>query len=364
MKNKRLLLGALLSLTALLPVASSCKDLVGDKGDSLKGTILLRFPRDIDLSTRAAPSPLDTNEFLLSIKDARGNSVFEGRYGAAPDAFLTTPGTYSIDVRSAEFSEPAFDSPQYGDSQVVSVQAGKTVSVLLNCYQTNSALKLGIDPTFTYDHPQGALYVKAAEGRLMYSYAEKRTAYFKPGSVTLTMMENGTEEVLFTRSVAAQQVLHVKLSSATGKAPDEAPGHLTIQVDTSRYWIHEDYVLGGENAGSDPPSAYSVTEARTLGTANDVWVYGYIVGGDLSSSKCSFEAPFSSRTNLVLASKSACRDKESCLSVQLAKGDVRDALNLVDHEDLLGRQVFLKGDIVEAYYGIPGLQNISQYELR
>ena len=45
-------------------------------------------------------------------------------------------------------------------------------------------------------------------------------------------------------------------------------------------------------------------------------------------------------------------------------GDVLDALNLVDHEENLGRQVFLKGDIVEAYYGIPGLQNITEFELR
>ena len=95
----------------------------------------------------------------------------------------------------------------------------------------------------------------------------------------------------------------------------------------------------------------------------DVWVYGYIVGGDLSSSKCSFDGPFSSRTNLVIASKSTFRDKMPCISVQLQKGDFRDMLNLVDHEDNLGRQVFLKGDIVESYFGITGIQNLSDVEL-
>ena len=95
--------------------------------------------------------------------------------------------------------------------------------------------------------------------------------------------------------------------------------------------------------------------------AVDVWVYGYIVGGDLSSSRCSFDGPFSSRTNIVLASKSSCRDKQSCLSVQLAKGDVRDALNLVDHPENLGRKIYLKGDIVASYYGIEGLQGVSEY---
>jgi hypothetical protein len=53
-----------------------------------------------------------------------------------------------------------------------------------------------------------------------------------------------------------------------------------------------------------------------------------------------------------------------CLSVQLPSGELRDDLNLVDNPGLLGRKVCLKGDIVEAYYGIPGIKNISEYELQ
>lgn len=139
---------------------------------------------------------------------------------------------------------------------------------------------------------------------------------------------------------------------------------MRIEVDTCRFWITDEFELGGTNRGEGKEEAFSVAEARQRAGETDVWVYGYIVGGDLSSSKCSFAAPFSSRTNIVLASKSSCKDKESCLSVQLAKGDIRDALNLVDHESYLGRQVFLKGNLVEAYYGIPGLQSITEFELK
>ena len=42
-------------------------------------------------------------------------------------------------------------------------------------------------------------------------------------------------------------------------------------------------------------------------------------------------------------------------------GRIRDALNLVENPGLLGRKVYLKGDIVESYYGIPGIQSISEY---
>ena len=63
----------------------------------------------------------------------------------------------------------------------------------------------------------------------------------------------------------------------------------------------------------------------------------------------------------MIATKSSCTDKEACISVQLPSGKIRDALNLVDHEDYLGKKIYLKGDIVASYYGIVGIQSISEY---
>ena len=44
------------------------------------------------------------------------------------------------------------------------------------------------------------------------------------------------------------------------------------------------------------------------------------------------------------------------------EGDIRDELNLVDHPENLGKQIYIKATVVEAYYGIPGIQNISEYK--
>ena len=66
----------------------------------------------------------------------------------------------------------------------------------------------------------------------------------------------------------------------------------------------------------------------------------------------------------MIGPRSSTDRKSECLSVQLPSGDIRDALNLVDNPHLLGRKVCLRGDIVEAYYGIPGIKNISEYELQ
>ena len=50
--------------------------------------------------------------------------------------------------------------------------------------------------------------------------------------------------------------------------------------------------------------------------------------------------------------------------MELPKGKVRDALNLVDHPELIGRQVFVKGDIVAGYFNTRGLKNTSDYVLK
>lgn len=346
----------LLFILAAIPLVASCEELM--QTISRQGTLQIRFADGTVPHTKAVFP--DTNDFILTVTDSRGNTVYDGKYGAVQENLLLDEGNYTVYARSCDFSEPLFDCPQYGDTQVASVKAGKTTVVTLICAQLNSGIRLKIDPAFLTAYPTAVLYLKAASGRLMYSYSEKRIAYFQPGAVNLDMSDGGVESTLFTCRLDPQQILTLGVNTGS----ESTRGGVKVQVDTTRNWTSDEFVIGGGNNGSDTSEAYDVPTAKSHTGEQDVWVYGYIVGGDLSSSKCSFAAPFSSRTNLVLAAKSSVKDKAKCLSVQLAKGDIRDNLNLVDHPDLLGRQIYLKGDIVEAYYGIPGLQNISEYRFK
>ena len=90
---------------------------------------------------------------------------------------------------------------------------------------------------------------------------------------------------------------------------------------------------------------------------------GYIVGVATGTGKIAFTPPFTKNTNLVLGTKASTADKDRCLSVELRAGDIRDALNLQDHPSLLGRKVHIKGDLVSAYYGIPGLKAPTDYQM-
>ena len=99
------------------------------------------------------------------------------------------------------------------------------------------------------------------------------------------------------------------------------------------------------------------------GGLEDVWVTGFVVGGDLTRSSMSFEAPFGSATNLAIAARSSVRDKDACMSVELPSGDVRDALNLVSNPGLVGSRVCVRGDIAASYFGLVGIKNVSDFVL-
>ena len=316
------------------------------------------------LPTRAGISPSDTNSFILKVTDSKGKSVYEGKYGEAPSSLLVSAGKYTVQTYSQEFNAPAFSTPQYGDSQDVTVKSGQKASVTLMVHQTNAGVRLNTSSEFLTAYPSGSLHLKSDEGKLLYSYTEKRIAYFLPGRVSLILSNGATDETLLTRTLAAQEILTLNLSVAQHTA--EASGRdIILQVDTSRNWITEDYAIGGsDNKGSSMGNAFSVSEAAGHAGEKGVWVYGYIVGGDLSSSKVSFTSPFSSKTNLAIAARAGCTDRSQCMSVQLDAGDVRDALNLPDNPGRIGKQIFLKGNIVSSYYGLPGIQGITEFELK
>ena len=135
-----------------------------------------------------------------------------------------------------------------------------------------------------------------------------------------------------------------------------------MTVDTTRNWRYDECVIGGQS-GTVADETFTVAQAMKNVGAEGVWVSGYIVGGDLTSAAASFEAPFKSRTNILLGPKSSTKDRNACIAVQLPSGSVRDALNLVDNPNMLGRKVCLKGDIVEAYYGLVGLKSVDDFSM-
>lgn len=357
----------------LLPFAAAALlacDRIVSSPDPQPGTLTLSF---IDASSKGAEIP-DTNSFILSIRDDGDGTVWTGLYADAPKELSLPSGEYTVEAVSRTFTGPVFDSPQYGDRQTVEIFPDRITAVHLSCAMFNSAVRLQFSEQFIADYPDGNMYVKSSAGTLMYAYGEKRTGYFYPGTIWVLFNRNGTSQTLATRELAPREILVLRIGSGSSVKDVDAMAErygdgISIEVDTSLTWTFENYYYGnpGDGGGNEDLSgAYSVGQARSKAASGEkgVWVYGYIAGGDLSSKSCSFSAPFKSNTNLVLAPDKNTASRESCLAVQLSQGDIRDALNLVDHPELLGRLVYLKGNLVEKYYGMPGMQGLSGYRLK
>lgn len=343
---------------------SSCQILGVQDEMEKKGELRISFADD--QPTKITGQIPDTSDFLITVTGPDGEMIYDGAYGDSPESMMVEAGSYTIYVRSCEFTKPAFDSPQYGDEQCVVVPSGGVTDVKLTCVQMNAGVRLRIDESFLYNCPDAVLFLKSAEGKLMYSYSEDRIAYFLPGSVSLMMSENGKDEILFTRNLQSRSILEISVSAA-GTQGNQSSENIRVAVDTTRNWTSESYVIGGGDGsgkGDGVGNALTVSQALDSIGEEGVWVSGYVVGGDLTQASASFEGPFSSRTNIVLGPRSSTDDRGSCLAVSLPSGNIRDALNLVDNPHLLGRKVCIKGNIVEAYYGIPGLKELVDFELQ
>lgn len=348
----------------LLMAAVSCEAL-GEGGDG-SGVLRVSFADGQEELTRTSAEIPDVDDFTITVTDSKGKSVYTGLYSACPEELEVPAGSYTVSALSGEFEMPAFSAPQYGDEQCVVVPDGTVAEVKLECTQQNSGVRLKVDSDFLTACPDGVLLLKSSKGKLMYGYSEKRVAYFHPGQVSLTLSRGSVDEVLMTRTLQAGEILDLKVCVAVSSSSQSGipSARIKVAVDTSRVWISDAYEIGGtSDKGDDSSSALTVSQAQASIGTEEVWVCGYIVGGDLTSASASFTAPFKSRTNIIIGPKSSTTSKASCLSVQLPAGKFRDALNLVDNSSLLGKKVYIKGDIVEAYYGVPGVKNISDYKL-
>lgn len=298
----------------------------------------------------------DTNDFILSIVDSDGAKVYYGSYGERPQLIEVTPGTYVVSIKSEEFDEPAFEKPIYGCEIIVMVNSGENIGVKLVCFQINSGLRIEYDKSFKESFYGYNLYLEQDEHNLPYPFNEHRWGYFNPGMVKMYAEKEGNNVLILTRMLSMSEMLSLKLY-ATQRENDG----FSIVVDTTRLWINEDYLYGSGNDGSSISSALRQDELGAYLGAKDVWVEGFIVGGDVSNSSVKFDPPFTKLSNLAISSYSEASTREECSAVELTTtGGIRAELNLVENPENLGKKIIIKGN-VENYFGSPGIKSVKEY---
>ena len=301
----------------------------------------------------------DTNDFILTVTSPGGAVLYSGSYGNSPVALEVEPGTYTVEIASELFTVPAFDKPLYGDRKSVYVPAGHTVGVKLECTMQNSGVRIRRDAGFLQAYPGGIIYLKQGTSRLIYGYTEKRIAYFFPGELSVVLSDSGTETPLFTRELAPREILDVKLSAPS----NTGGGSFSVSLDTTKIWTGLEWNMGS-SSGEGGESAIGVADIKKhLG--QNIWLYGYIVGGDLTSAGKEVKtSDITKATHLAIAARSTVTEKDACVAVELPTGKVREGLNLVSHPDLVGTRVYIKGNAVESYFGTYGLKGCTEYVLK
>ena len=196
-KTMKTLFRTLLGLAAVLPVLSSCQGLFSEG----QGIIRISFQQGRLTPTRASESVPEPDDFLLTVTGAGGDIIYEGRFGDSPEELTVSPGNYTISAVSEEFDGPEYDKAVFGDSRVVAVSSGETVSVQLVCRQTNCGLRLLVDDSFISLFPDSDLFIEGPGGTLRQDYGETRTAFFRPGTVSVSVGESGMKQPLFSRTL-------------------------------------------------------------------------------------------------------------------------------------------------------------------
>lgn len=385
----------LIVLIVSIVLTSSCSGLtIIDNGDSStkesekenqnEGTLLVSFTKEHKTKAYSRDMP-DSNLFTLSIKRVDGQVFYEGLYSQRPNELKLAAGNYDLEVYSRDFSVPEFDAPLYYDSGSVVVEEGKTTSISFLCRQSNGAMRLGFTAEFKKRFTGYVPEIEDAKGKADYSYFESRFLYLNPGDVFIRLRSisssggsgssggsssSGEESgsFLITRkSIAAMEMVTVNLHSSVadgGGGGDIPPGNSQvftgILIDTSSVWISENVIVGERNDGSIKELALTVDEIAGYVGAKGVWVSGYVVGYLTQASLIS-SGPFETETNVAIASAPSEKNREFCAGVALTAGGVRAALNLKSNPGVLGKKVFIKGTIAESYFGLKGVNSVTEY---
>ena len=334
------------------------------RDDRDKATLLLNIRQETTFATKAAGDPMpDTNQFVLKIENAAGEFIYYGAYGSKPDKISVPAGSYSLSLVSEELDAPDWESPVYGDAVDIVAASGETVSVNFLCRMVNSGLRVRMTDRYVAKYP-GSLTVSQGSGHLDYTSAESRFGFFEAGNATFSAVaSDGSRQDLFSKLLTAGQMLTLTLDVGSM----DAGGRISVTLDTTATYLSQSIIVDqykdSDGDGLSWSTAFSVADAP-LYPEESVWVWGYIVGGDLTSTGINYEVPFTKNSNLAIAASPVCRTRTECMSVELASGsDIRETVNLVDHPEMLGHKIYIKGTVKESYFGMPGLKSVKEFRL-
>ncbi|PKO95652.1 MAG: hypothetical protein CVU12_08970 [Bacteroidetes bacterium HGW-Bacteroidetes-7] len=364
-----------ITLLSIASVISSCQGLVftdddgdkGDKGETGSGTLAMKFGEAAITKGVTKEFP-DSNSFTLVVKRVDGSVIYNGRYGDRPANMVLVAASYDVSVFSRPFGAPQFDAPCYSDSKTVVVEKDKVTYLQFLCRQSNGAVLLSFTPEFKSRFGLWSTVLSDAAGSVVYPYSESRYLYMNPGEISVRLKQSAvpgdSSGVLLTRrTLLPSEMVAINLHSSSGETGGGEGGAATkIVIDTSSIWVKESLVVGNLRDGSSKELALNPDELEGYSGLKGIWVCGYIAGYLTTGSLISI-APFDVETNIAIALIPGETLKSRCAGVALPTGPIRDALNLKAKPANLGKKIWVKGTIADSYFGIRGVNSLTEFAL-
>ena len=118
------------------------------------------------------------------------------------------------------------------------------------------------------------------------------------------------------------------------------------------------YVPTGDGTEANPYTVADVIGLAVTTGTEDVWVTGFVMGA-WKQDPGAWDAD--TKSNIILADAADETEATKMIAAGFPTGAVRDALNVVENDWLVGKQVSVKGQ-QQAYFGGPGIKNVSDYK--
>ena len=228
----------------------------------------------------------------------------------------------------------------------------------------------------TFNLVDGALSPSAVEKDIALSVSEDGTV---AEAILLPDTDLSNSDFWFT--LVDDQVYHIpsdSISIAPLAQSTRYTFHVTLYTDEEAListgeiteWTSgsSEYVIADRTEDAPPAIKGSKTDPYTVAQAiinqgkEDVWVKGYIVGAfDGTINKFVTDTTGQVTTNVALADLAAETEIANMLPVNITLSSLKNALNIAENPDNIGREVMIKGDLA-AYYSVPGLRDTKEYQ--
>ena len=219
---------------------------------------------------------VDLSEYIVTIYNAKNESVGEWKYAQMPEVVPLTVGDYKIVVKSHIVEKAAWEKPYFMGSKTFTIEANKLTEIgVIQCVLSNIKVSIKYDSSITPYLGDDVKVVVVAndQGSLIYTKGETRPGYFEAieGSSTLVATLTGTicgyyETVVntYTDAQAGQhRIITYKLKGTDPVTPDEVgtinPGE-GINVDTdvvvediNNSINNDEDVIPGDRPGQEDP---------------------------------------------------------------------------------------------------------------